>query len=220
MYGQTECQRVCFLAPEQIDRRPDSVGKAIPNTQVCIVGEDGRPAGPGVVGELVVRGSHLMSGYWKAPEKTVQRYRPIGALAEAGVGRPGDTVLYTKHIFTKDKHRFLYIVSPTEDNIKCSGEKVAPKEIEHALYLFPGIRDAAAVGVPDPILGQAIKVYVSPQPGAILNERALREHCRRSLEDVMQPKYVEVLSELPKGPTGKINKRALVEVGLGAAVPA
>lgn len=220
MYGQTECQRVCFLMPEEIERRPDSVGKAIPNTQVCIVNEDDEILGPGVVGELVVRGSHLMSGYWRTPEKTAERYRVSSKLAEAGFGRSGETLLYTNDLFTMDQDGFLYFVSRTDDIIKCRGEKVAPKEIEHVLYLFPGVKDAAAIGVPDPILGQTIKVVVSPQAGVVLNERALREHCKHHLEDVMLPRYIEIVSELPKGPTGKINKRALVDMSLGVAAPA
>jgi amino acid adenylation domain-containing protein len=218
MYGQTECQRVCYLAPEEIDRRPGSVGKAIPNTEVCIVDENGYPVGSNVVGELVVRGSHVMSGYWKAPEKSAQRFRPASDVRGGGFGLPGETVLFTNDLFTRDEAGFLYFVSRTDDIIKSRGEKVAPKEIEQALYLFEGVQDAAAVGVPDPLLGQAIKVCVVAEPGAELNERALREHCKRHLEDVMLPKYIEILPELPKGPTGKIDKRALVEAFAGEPV--
>lgn len=213
MYGQTECARVCYLAPEDIELRPGSVGKAIPNTQACIVDEHNRPVGPNVVGELVVRGAHIMRGYWEAPEQTAARFRTV-PFATSGkqpaLGLPGETLLYTNDLFRMDQDGFLYFVGRTDDIIKSRGEKVAPKEIEHALYLFEGVQDAVALGVPDDVLGQAIKVCVAPAPGVILNERALREHCRRHLEDYMWPKYIEIWPDLPKGGTGKIDKHALL----------
>jgi acyl-coenzyme A synthetase/AMP-(fatty) acid ligase len=209
MYGQTECQRVCYLAPEEIDRRPGSVGKAIPNTEVYIVDENDQPVGPGEIGELVVRGSHVMRGYWEDAELTMQRFRPAPWTQGSQFGLPGEMLLYTNDLFQADEEGYLYFVSRKDDIIKCRGEKVAPKEIEQVLYMFEGVQDAAAVGVPDPILGQAIKACIAPQPGVVIDVRALRDHCKRNLEDLLIPKYFEILSELPKGATGKINKRAL-----------
>jgi amino acid adenylation domain-containing protein len=203
MYGLTECKRVAYLPPEELDRRPGSVGVAIPNTEVYIVDDEGNRVPPNTIGELVVRGSHVMRGYWEAPEETTKRYKP-GPL-------PGETVLYTGDLFTMDDEGFLYFIGRKDDIIKSRGEKVAPKEIEAALYQLPGVQEAAAVGVPDPLLGEAVKLFIALAPGAMLTERDVRAHCSRSLEDFMQPKYVEIWNEpLPKGNTGKIDKKVLV----------
>lgn len=209
MYGQTECVRVCYLAPEEVARRPGSVGKAIPNTEIFIVDELDQAVGPGVVGELVVRGSHVMRGYWEEPEKTAARFRSARRHDGQGIGLPGETLLFTNDLFRMDEEGYLYFESRTDDIIKSRGEKVAPREVEHVLYNFEGVRDAVAVGVPDDVLGEAIKVCVVPHDGITLDPRALREYCRRNLEDFMMPKYVEIWPELPKGATGKVDRKAI-----------
>jgi amino acid adenylation domain-containing protein len=206
MYGLTECKRVSYLSPSELDRRPGSVGKAIPNTETFIVGDDDQPLPPGEVGELVVRGAHVMQGYWEAPEATAKRFRSV----PQPNGLPGPTLLYTGDLFRTDAEGYLYFIGRKDDIIKCRGEKVAPKEIEHVLYAFEGVQDAAAVGIPDLILGQAIKVFVAPRPGVALDTRALREHCKRNLEDFMVPSIIEIRDALPKGGTGKIDKQALL----------
>jgi len=210
MYGLTECKRVAYLPPEELDRRPGSVGKAIPNTEVYIVDEADRPVGPGVIGELVVRGAHVMQGYWEAPDETARRYRRVPWPPRSRDGLPGEVVLYTGDLFRMDDEGFLYFVGRKDDIIKSRGEKVAPKEIEHVLYGFDGVQDAAVIGVPDSVLGEAIKAFVVPRPEVKLDERALRDHLKQHLEDFMMPKYVEVRTELPKGGTGKIDKKVLV----------
>lgn len=201
MYGQTECKRTCYLPPEELDRRPGSVGIAIPGTEIYIVDEDGNRVPPGTVGELVVRGAHLMRGYWQKPEETLKRLRP-GSV-------PGEMVMYTGDLFRMDDEGFLYFVSREDDIIKSRGEKVSPNEIEHALFGLEGVLEAAVVGVPDEILGEAIKVCVVPREGASLTERDVRAYCARHLEDFMVPKYVEFLPEIPKSGNGKIVRKDL-----------
>ena len=201
MYGLTECKRVSYLPPEELERRPGSVGIAIPNTEVWVVDEQGRRVGPGVVGELVVRGSHVMQGYWNNPEETAERYRP---------GRyPAERILYTGDLFKVDEDGFLYFVGRKDDIIKSRGEKVAPKEIENVLYGLEGVTEAAVIGVPDEILGQAIKAFVVCDSGHQLAERDVLRHCAQHLEDFMMPKYVELCSSLPKTTSGKIKKTSL-----------
>jgi len=201
MYGLTECKRVSYLPPEELDRRPGSVGIAIPNTEVWIEDEEGRRVGPGEVGELVVRGSHVMQGYWELPEETARTFRP---------GRyPGERLLYTGDLFTMDEEGFLYFVSRKDDIIKSRGEKVSPKEVEDVLYRLDGVIEAAVVGVPDPLLGQAIKAYVVSKDGVGLTEKQVLRHCAAHLEDFTVPKYVEFCDSLPKTPSGKISKRSL-----------
>ncbi|MGZ4617853.1 MAG: class I adenylate-forming enzyme family protein [Frankiaceae bacterium] len=201
MYGQTECKRACYLPPEQLCRRPDSVGIPIPGTDAYVVDEDGRPAPPGVTGELVVRGPHLMRGYWGKPQDTAARLRRGPA--------PGELLLYTGDLFRTDAAGFLYFVSRADDIIKCRGEKVSPQEIETALCRLDGVADVAAVGVPDDILGEAIKVVVVRKTGAALSELDVRAFCSRQLEDSLIPKYVEFRSELPTNDHGKTLRREL-----------
>jgi amino acid adenylation domain-containing protein len=208
MYGLTECKRVSYLPPDQLDVRPTSVGRGMPNEEVYIVDEAGRRVGPGVVGELVVRGSHVMKGYWELPEATAQVLKP-GPL-------PGEQVLYTGDFFKMDHDGYLYFVGRKDDIIKSRGEKVSPKEIEDVLYSLDGVAEAAVVGVPDPVLGQAIKAVITVRAGAHLTEQDLLRHCAQHLEDFMMPKFVEFRDSLPKTSSGKISKRELrVSVGGG-----
>jgi len=203
MYGLTECKRTLYLPPEELDRRPGSVGIPIPGTEVWIEDEAGNRLGPGEVGELVVRGSHVMQGYWGDPEETARRYRP---------GRyPAERLLYTGDLFRMDEEGFLYFVARKDDIIKSRGEKVAPKEVESVLYRLEGVVEAAVVGVPDDLLGQAIKVFIVRDEGCPLTEQDVLRHCARHLEDYMMPRYVEFRDSLPKTPSGKIKRSALRE---------
>lgn len=203
MYGLTECKRVSWLPPEQLDIRPTSVGLPIPGTEVWIEDERGRRVAPGEVGELMVRGAHVMQGYWNAPEATAERLRP---------GRwPWERVLATGDLFRQDEEGYLYFVGRRDDLIKSRGEKVVPRELEEVLHQAPGVREAAVVGVPDRLLGQAVHAYVSLEPGAQVDEAALRRHCAERLEDYKIPRRVIVCAELPKTPNGKIDRLALRE---------
>ena len=139
MYGLTECKRVSYLPPDQIDIRPTSVGRGMPNEEVYIVDEKGQRVPPGVVGELVVRGSNVMKGYWELPEETEEKLKP-GPF-------PGEKVLYTGDLFRMDEEGYLYFFGRKDDIIKTRGEKVSPKEVEDVLYSLPGIAEAAVIGV-------------------------------------------------------------------------
>ena len=200
MYGLTETKRTLYLPPELLDRKPGSVGMAIPGTEVWIVDEAGNRLGPGQTGELVVRGRHVMRGYWEAPEATAARFRP-GPL-------PGERTCYTGDLFRTDEDGFLYFVGRKDDIIKSRGEKVAPKEVENVLYSLKGVVEAAVIGVPDPLLGQAIKAFLVVGDGAIGADQVLA-HCRAHLEDFMMPKHIEFRAALPKTPSGKIEKQGL-----------
>jgi amino acid adenylation domain-containing protein len=200
MYGLTETKRTLYLPPAQLDQRPGSVGIAIPGTEVWLEDEHGNRLGAGQVGELVVRGRHVMRGYWRDAEKTAARYRP-GPL-------PGERVCYTGDLFRMDEAGFMYFVARKDDIIKSRGEKVAPKEVENVLYGLEGVREAAVIGVPDPVLGQAIKAFVVVDDHEVTEADVLR-YCRTHLEDFMVPKWIEFRTELPKTSTGKIKKTDL-----------
>jgi len=200
MYGLTECKRTLYLPPDQLDARPGSVGIAIPGTEVWIEDEGGQRAGPGVIGELVIRGSHVMRGYWESPEATAARYRPGPT--------PSERILYSGDLFRMDEEGYLYFVARKDDVIKSRGEKVSPKEVENVLYALDGVVEAAVVGAPDPLLGQAIVAYVV-RDAAALTERDVLRHCRAHLEDFMVPQCVEFRAALPKTSSGKIRKTGL-----------
>ncbi len=211
MYGLTECKRVSYLPPDQIDLRPTSVGRAIPNTEVYVVNAAGERVGAGEVGELVVRGAHVMKGYWERPEETAQALRP-GPL-------PGERVLYTGDLFRMDDAGFLYFVGRKDDIIKTRGEKVSPKEVEAVIYRMSEVLEAAVVGVPDAMLGEAIRVVIVPMDGVSLTTQDVLQHCARYLEDFMIPKFVEFRTALPKTATGKIARREIQTEAVEAIQP-
>jgi long-chain acyl-CoA synthetase len=203
MYGLTECKRVSYLPPEELDRRPQSVGIAIPNTEVWIEDPGGERLGPGQVGELVVRGAHVTRGYWENPEETIRTFGP-GLL-------PGETVLHTGDLFTTDEDGYLYFIARQDDIIKTRGEKVSPREVENVLYALPDTAEAAVIGVPDPVLGEAIAAFIVPLNGRTLTEQEVIRHCRNHLEDHMVPARVEFRAALPRTESGKIHKALLRE---------
>ncbi|TAL21075.1 MAG: AMP-dependent synthetase [Aquabacterium sp.] len=201
MYGLTECKRVTYLPPDQLDIRPTSVGRGMPNEEVWLVDGEGRRLPNGSTGELVIRGSNVMRGYWEKPQETAKRLKP-GPL-------PGEMVLYSGDLFRTDDEGWLYFVARKDDIIKSRGEKVSPREVENVLYGIEGVFEAAVVGVPDELLGQAVKAFVVLKPEAKLTDRAIIKHCLGHLESFMAPKYVEFVDELPKTDTGKIKKTGL-----------
>ena len=201
MYGLTECKRCTYLPPQYLKDKPTSVGIAIPNTELWIVGADDQRLGPNQVGQLVIRGATVMKGYWEKPEATAKKLRP-GPL-------PGEVVLYTGDYARLDEEGFLYFVGRMDDIIKSCGEKVAPKEVENALTNIKGVKEAAVIGVPDDILGQAIKAYVVLEEGVTMSDREVIRECQRLLENFMVPKCVVFVNDLPKTTTGKIKKTDL-----------
>jgi long-chain acyl-CoA synthetase len=201
MYGLTECKRVTYLPPDQLDTRPTSVGRGMPNEEVWLVDEAGRRLPNGSTGELVIRGSNVMRGYWEKPEETAKRLKP-GPI-------PGEMILHSGDVFRTDDEGYLYFVARKDDIIKSRGEKVSPREVENALYALEGIYEAAVIGVPDDLLGQAVKAFVTVKPGYQYTEREVIKHCAGRLENFMAPKYVEFVAELPKTDTGKIKKTGL-----------
>jgi long-chain acyl-CoA synthetase len=209
MYGQTECARCTYLPPAELAQRPGSVGIAIPGTEAYLVDEEERRLGFGSSGELVIRGPHIMKGYWEDPESTAKALKP-GPL-------PNEMVLHTGDLFRTDADGFFYFVSRKDDIIKTGGEKVSPNEVENVLYLIPGVQEAAVVGIPDPILGLAIKAIVALDGRATVTAADVTRHCARNLEDFMVPKVVEFRDQLPKSDNGKILRRQVQIEAIEAA---
>jgi amino acid adenylation domain-containing protein len=200
MYGLSETKRTLYLPPEEIDDHPDSVGRPIPGTEAWLEDGSGRRVGPGEVGELVVRGRHVMRGYWNNPEATERRFAP-GPL-------PGERVCRSGDLFRQDEGGRFYFVARTDEVIKSRGEKVAPAEVERALHEHPLVAEACVVPIPDPVQGAAIKAFVVAREPS-LDERQLIAHCRRHLEEHMQPRRFELVTELPRTSAGKVDRQTL-----------
>ncbi len=203
MYGLTECKRVCYLEPELVRDKPSSVGKAIPGTEVLVLDDAGEPVAPGATGTLYVRGPHVMMGYWNLPDATAHMLKP-GPW-------PGERMLCTHDLFKTDADGFLYFVGRSDDIIKSRGEKVSPVEVENAIATIPGVKEAAIVGVPDELLGQAVRAFVVLDPGTEMDERTFKRACMARLENYMVPRDVVFLEELPKTGSGKVRKKSLLE---------
>ncbi len=207
MYGLTEAFRSTYLPPEQIDIRPDSMGKAIPNAEILVVREDGSPCAPHEPGELVHKGSLVAMGYWNDPEKTAKRFKPAPdqlhelPLTEIAVWS-GDQV-------SMDEEGYLYFVGRKDDMIKTSGYRVSPTEVEEVFYSSGMVKEAAALGIEHPTLGQAIVVVVKPDPDHSGQEQALINLCQKQLPNFMVPNKVIMQAELPKNPNGKIDRKQL-----------
>jgi acyl-CoA synthetase (AMP-forming)/AMP-acid ligase II len=201
MYGQSECMRISRLEPGHLAEHPTSCGTAIPGTEVVVLSPDGDHAvPPGEVGILHVRGPHVTPGYFGDAERTARILR---------VGPSGERMLCTHDLFRMDEDGFLYFVGRSDEIVKTRGEKVSPTEVENALHGIDGIREAAVVGIPDELLGEAVRAYVVLEPGVAITEADIIQACRGALESYKVPKDVVVLEELPKTPTGKILKRSL-----------
>jgi long-chain acyl-CoA synthetase len=200
MYGLTETKRTLYLPPDELAHRPASVGIPIPGTEAWLIDEQGQRIGPGDIGELVVRGRHVMRGYWNDPVATAERFRPGET--------PGERICYTGDLFRMDDEGYFYFVSRKDDIIKCRGEKVSPREIENVLYQMPSVREAAVIGVPDAVMGQSIKAFVAVNDPKITEADVLR-HCRLHLEDLLMPQKVVIVPGLPKTDSGKISKKDL-----------
>ncbi|MBD3287503.1 AMP-binding protein [candidate division KSB1 bacterium] len=202
MYGLTECKRVSYMPPAEIDRKPDSVGKAMPNCEVNIVDENGKEVESGEIGELVIRGSNVMKGYWKAPELTAKYFRNDII--------PGETVLYSGDLFRMDDDGYLYFVGRKDDMIKSRGERLSAREIENTIHEMNDISEVAVVGVPDEIFGQVIKAVIVAKPGTQISNNDVLAFCTRNMEPFAVPKYIEFVNELPRTPNGKIDKSLLL----------
>jgi acyl-CoA ligase (AMP-forming) (exosortase A-associated) len=207
MYGLTEAFRSTYLPPEELDRRPTSIGKAIPDTEILVVNEQGQPCRPGEVGELVHRGPTVSLGYWGRPDLTDAVLRPHPFLSRELGG--DERVCYSGDLVTMDEDGFLYFVGRRDAMIKSSGFRISSTEVEEVLFQSGVVRAAAVIGVPDPVLGQSIKAFVVARDGAQVDAPVLIEFCAGKLPRYMVPAAVEVLDEMPKTSSGKVDYPAL-----------
>jgi acyl-CoA ligase (AMP-forming) (exosortase A-associated) len=210
MYGLTESFRSTYLPPAELDRRPDSIGKAIPNAEVLVVREDGTPCAPGEPGELVHRGALVSLGYWNDPEKTAERFKPVPGQPE-GLTLP-EIAVWSGDTVRMDEEGFLYFISRRDEMIKTSGYRVSPTEVEEVVYATGQAGEAAALGIPHPVLGQAIVVVATARDGGALDVEALLAQCREHLPAFMVPaRVIPRTGSLPRNPNGKIDRKLLAQ---------
>ncbi|GAA2709474.1 acyl-CoA ligase (AMP-forming), exosortase A system-associated [Actinoplanes palleronii] len=207
MYGLTEAFRSTYLDPAEVDRRPDSIGKAIPNAEILVLRPDGTECDPGEEGELVHRGALVAMGYWNDPARTAERFKPLPGVA--GGALLTELAVFSGDSVKRDEEGFLYFVGRADEMIKTSGYRVSPTEVEEVAYGTGLIRDAVALGVPDPQLGQRIVLIVSPAGADELDPAAVKALLKKELPLYMLPKDVIVRPELPRSPNGKFDRNLL-----------
>ena len=212
MYGLTEAFRSTYLPPAEVDKRPDSIGKAIPNAEILVLREDGSPCAPNEPGELVHRGALVGMGYWNDPEKTAERYKPLPVHApgrEAGLVLP-EIAVFSGDTVRMDEEGFIYFIGRRDEMMKTSGYRVSPTEVEEILYATKMVGECVAFGVDDDRLGQAIQVIATPPVSGQLDVAALLAECRSRMPAYMVPAGIDVREgPLPRNPNGKIDRKTL-----------
>ena len=213
MYGLTEAFRSTYLPPDEVDQRPDSIGKAIPNAEILVLRDDGSACDPDEPGELVHRGALVGLGYWNDAEKTAERYK---LLAPDAPGRqPGlqlpEYAVFSGDTVRKDAQGFLYFIGRRDEMMKTSGYRVSPTEVEEILYATQLVGECVAFGVPHASLGHAIHVIatfaVDVEAGGLSK---LMAECRTRMPAYMVPASIEVVDgPLPRNPNGKIDRKLL-----------
>lgn len=206
MYGLTEAFRSTYLEPDQVDLRPSSIGKAIPDAQILVVREDGTRCDPGEEGELVHRGALVALGYWNDPERTAQRFRPVPGSPD---WRQPELAVWSGDTVVTDAEGYLYFVGRRDDMIKTSGYRVSPTEVEEAAYDTGLVRDVVALGVEDPALGHRIVLVTTSADGDPVDTDRLRAEMRQRLALYMVPSTIIEHPDIPRSPNGKFDRRAV-----------
>lgn len=202
MYGLTECKRCTYLPPQDLAAKPNSIGIAIPNTELWLIDEAGdRIAEPGQIGQLVIRGATVMAGYWRKPEATAQKLKD-GPL-------PHEKVLHTGDLCYIDKEGYLYFEGRLDQVIKSRGLKVSPVEVEQHLYALAGVKSAMVLGVVEADEEAFLHAFVQTEQDVKLTTEAILQHCQAHLPPYKVPKSIKLLDSLPRTSNGKIDGLAL-----------
>ena len=216
MYGLTEAFRSTYLDPKELEQRPSSIGKAIPNAEILVINNRGEICKPNEEGELVHRGVHVAMGYWNAPNKTAERFKPVSHNERPGLQT--ELAVWSGDRVKKDDAGFLYFVGRNDEMIKSSGYRISPAEIEECLYQNSTVAEAIAFGVDDEKLGQRIRVVISPSVNNEKNNDELLKdifkYCKKSLPNFMQPHEIEIVEKLPRNANGKIDRSLLKKMFL------
>ena len=193
-YGLSESTCRSTFNPPNEDRRPGSCGLPIGN-EMKVVDDDDKEVGEGELGEIVLRGDNILKGYFKNPEATERAFR--------------NGWFHTSDIGYRDKDGYFFIVDRKSDMIIRAGENIYPREIDEVLYQHPAVAAAATIGVPDQLYGEEVAAFIVLKEGSEAGEAELIAHCQSQLADYKCPKTIRIVSDIPKGPTGKLLKREL-----------
>jgi acyl-CoA synthetase (AMP-forming)/AMP-acid ligase II len=208
MYGLTEAFRSTYLDPSQVDQRPDSIGKAIPNAEILVVRPDGSRCEPGEEGELVHRGPLVALGYWNDPERTAERFRPTPG--QDSSWRTPEIAVWSGDTVVSDEEGYLFFVGRADEMIKSSGYRVSPTEVEEAAYATGLVRDVVALGLEDAVLGQRIALVATPKHDTVEGDDVITAMKRR-LPLYMVPSLVDLRDEIPRSPNGKFDRASIRE---------
>jgi long-chain acyl-CoA synthetase len=197
MYGQTEATaRLTTLPAEMLDCKPGSIGMPIPGVNLRLLDAQGNPVPPGEVGEIVAAGDNITQGYWLDPEETKATFR--------------DGHLHTGDFATQDQDGYFYIVDRGKDFLKCGGRRVSSQQLEDVLLEYEGVLEAAVIGIPDDILGEAVKAFIVPRAEKTPDlEACVLAFCNQHMAPAFRPKQIIVLPSLPKNSSGKVIKSLL-----------
>jgi len=206
MYGQTEATaRLSYLPPELLQNKPGSIGKGIPGVKLRVLKESGEEVCTGEVGEIVAEGENVTQGYWRAPEETARCFR--------------EAKLFTGDLATVDEDGFIYVVDRAKEFLKCGGKRISCRQLEDRLLEFEGLLEAAVVGVPDDVLGEAVKAFVVPRLPVCEGFGArLHLFCKTHMPPAFVPKDIVMLKALPKNSAGKVLKKELRSTDVGVSV--
>ncbi len=216
MYGLTEAFRSTWLPPEEIDHRPDSIGKAIPDAEILVLRPDGTPCAANEPGELVHRGPLVGMGYWNDAEKTAERFKPLPEQApgrQAGLMLP-EFAVFSGDTVRRDEDGFLYFIGRQDEMIKTSGYRVSPNEVEEIVTGTGLVEECIAFGVDHDSLGQVIQIIVTPAVDNALSDKDLTQalllSCRARMPAYMVPVGISIRpGPLPRNPNGKIDRKQL-----------
>lgn len=202
-YGLSECSPVATKNPLRGEHKPGSIGKPIPHVELSVQDDEGKMLGTGEVGEICIRGGNVMMGYWDNPTETAKAMR-------------GDWLL-TGDVGYRDADGYYFITDRKKDMLLVNGINVYPREVEEVIYQFPGVKEAAVIGVPDARKGEQPMAFVAAAEGATIDEKALLQFVKQKLADYKVPKKVNIVPALPRNATGKILKTQLRETAAAAA---
>jgi acyl-CoA ligase (AMP-forming) (exosortase A-associated) len=201
MYGLSEAFRSTYLPPEELEARPGSMGRAIPETEILLIGEDGREVGPDVPGELVHAGPTVALGYWNRPEATAAVFRPDPRSPDA------PRVVYSGDLVRRDAEGFLYFVGRSDQQIKSFGFRISPEEVEEALHASGLLSEVVVRGVPDDVAGMVVEAHVVPRVADTFTVEELLRYCEAKMPRYMVPRRVVVHEDFPRTSSGKVDRK-------------
>ena len=222
MFGLTEAFRSTYLPPDQVDIRPTSIGKAIPNVEILVLNAKGEPCAPGEEGELVHRGGTIAMGYWRDPRSTAERYRPLPAFLQKS-SLP-EIAVFSGDFVTTDEEGYIYYLGRKDQMIKSHGMRVSPEEIEEYIFSSGMVAHVVAFSVKSQGVEEDIVAAIVPGNPAVFEENALVAYARREMPEYMRPQKFWQLREFPQTSSGKpdrviIKESFLATLAQGGLVP-